>query len=393
MKRLLLLTFLFFLLSNCAPAQEYSYTHYDVSDGLAGSTVYCITQDKDGFIWTGTETGVSRFDGTHFHNYTTIDGLPDVEILEMFGDSKGRVWMAPFRKSICYYYKGKIYNQENDSLLHRFRLKDNVLRFAEDAAGNILVQEKEMLHLVSANGAVREFDSIGTIPIRNCGAISRSSSGHFLVQADKEIYSFSGSRFFPYSPIFIASSWPGFICINPKGMIWRVDSNRAAVQSFVTEKITTFPLDWIHFRHLSYTSVDDSLFYINEFSGASEYNTTTGTTRLFLPGKQVSRTFKDATGNTWFTTLGQGIYRLNSDEFRTIRLNAPGMEASSVFSINKMGNQLRAGDNHNYIFGFSLPGMSQRFGFAATGISKNRILNFSWIPNGNYLIVSDDELI
>ena len=162
-------------------------------------------------------------DGTHFRNYTTIDGLPDVEILEMFGDSKGRVWMAPFRKAICYYYKGKIYNQENDSLLKLFRLRGNVLRFAEDDAGNVLVQEKTVLHLVAANGALREFDSIGTQPIRKCGAISPSNDGHFLVQADNEVYKFSDNRFTPFLPIFIASSWPGFICINPRGMIWRVE--------------------------------------------------------------------------------------------------------------------------------------------------------------------------
>src|ERR1700744_3914525 len=94
-------------------SQEYSYTHYDISDGLAGSTVYCIAQDKQGFIWLGTETGVSRFDGTHFHNFTTKDGLPDVEVLEMFADSYGRVWMAPFRKSVCYYFEGRIPHPDN----------------------------------------------------------------------------------------------------------------------------------------------------------------------------------------------------------------------------------------------------------------------------------------
>src|SRR5579862_2704923 len=83
-------------------SQEYSYTHYDIGDGLAGSTLYCITQDKAGFIWMGTEAGVSRFDGTHFINFTTRDGLPDLEILQVFGDSKGRVWMAPFRKAVCF---------------------------------------------------------------------------------------------------------------------------------------------------------------------------------------------------------------------------------------------------------------------------------------------------
>jgi ligand-binding sensor domain-containing protein len=54
------------LLPYSSLSQEYSYTHYDIKEGLAGSTVYCITQDKDGFMWTGTATGVSRFDGSHF---------------------------------------------------------------------------------------------------------------------------------------------------------------------------------------------------------------------------------------------------------------------------------------------------------------------------------------
>src|SRR5579872_2581058 len=112
-------------------SQEYSYTHYDISDGLAGSTVYCITQDKEGFIWAGTETGVSRFDGTHFKNFTTADGLPDIEIIQMYGDSRGRVWMAPFSRSVCYYYKGKIYTPQNDQQLRNIRVKENILGFAE----------------------------------------------------------------------------------------------------------------------------------------------------------------------------------------------------------------------------------------------------------------------
>src|SRR5580765_7243042 len=79
-------------------SQEYSYTNFNIKNGLAGSTAYCITQDKDGFIWIGTETGVSRFDGAHFKNFTSSDGLPDAEILQIFADSKGRIWMAPFSK-------------------------------------------------------------------------------------------------------------------------------------------------------------------------------------------------------------------------------------------------------------------------------------------------------
>src|SRR6266540_1647980 len=88
-------------------SQDFAYTRYDSKDGLAGSTVYCITQDKDGFLWFGTETGLSRFDGTHFKNFTREDGLTENEIIQLFADSKGRVWISPFNKSVCYYYKGK----------------------------------------------------------------------------------------------------------------------------------------------------------------------------------------------------------------------------------------------------------------------------------------------
>src|ERR1700722_1313129 len=110
----ILLSVLANFVSSTAFPQEYSYTHYDIKEGLAGTMAYCITQDADGFIWVGTETGVSRFDGTHFSNFTTADGFPGIEVPEIFGDSKGRVGMAPFKKSVCYYYRGKIYHPGND---------------------------------------------------------------------------------------------------------------------------------------------------------------------------------------------------------------------------------------------------------------------------------------
>ena len=178
--KIILLPGLLILLSipHVSFAQEYSYTHYDISDGLAGSTVYCITQDKDGFIWAGTETGVSRFDGTHFRNFTTMDGLPDVEILQMFADSRDRVWMAPFRKSICYYFNGRIYNQDNDSLLAALHIKGNIEHFAEDAAGDILDPGNlSAMHLIKSDGTVAEIDSIHGRPIDYCHGIKGKKAG------------------------------------------------------------------------------------------------------------------------------------------------------------------------------------------------------------------------
>src|SRR5437868_3648805 len=92
---------LLFVLFIClrSGGQDFSYTQYNVKDGLAGSVVYCAAEDKDGFLWFGTESGLSRFDGTHFKNFTTAGGLPDNEIIQLFVDSRNRVWVVPFRNS------------------------------------------------------------------------------------------------------------------------------------------------------------------------------------------------------------------------------------------------------------------------------------------------------
>jgi ligand-binding sensor domain-containing protein len=388
-KNLFLACLLTILLPIYLFSQEYSYTHYDITEGLAGSTVYCITQDRDGFIWVGTETGVSRFDGTHFRNFTAIDGLPDVEILDMFGDSRGRVWMAPLRKSICYYYKGKIFNQENDALLHRIRIPHNIQHFAEDRAGNILISALTELILISPEGAIRVIDSLGGRPIGNCATAATGADGQFLIQMSTGIYRFTGDGAVLVYPLSIVNSLPIYVALNSSGVIWRMDTVTTSIHSFVSGRTTTMPFNRIYYQHNTFTHVGDSLFYFNENNGVREYNLYTGKFRTFLPDKQVSRSFRDATGNTWFTTLGQGLYRLNSDEFQTIRM---GPANSSIHAIRRFGDRLFVGDDRNTIHVFRFPGLTPIRDFPLSGGLKSRITYFGMASNGNLYAGSDGLL-
>lgn len=45
------------------------FQKYTVSDGLVGNHIMSISQDKIGYIWIGTRTGLSRFDGLTFMNF------------------------------------------------------------------------------------------------------------------------------------------------------------------------------------------------------------------------------------------------------------------------------------------------------------------------------------
>ena len=53
--------------SNSACAQQPTspgFDHLSVEDGLPQSTVYAILQDRRGFLWFGTQDGLSRYDGS-----------------------------------------------------------------------------------------------------------------------------------------------------------------------------------------------------------------------------------------------------------------------------------------------------------------------------------------
>jgi ligand-binding sensor domain-containing protein len=73
--RLLLILSLLFLLPNDVPAQNFLPVAriFGVDDGLPHRQVNCILQDRQGFIWVATKSGVSRFDGIRFKIFYKAD--------------------------------------------------------------------------------------------------------------------------------------------------------------------------------------------------------------------------------------------------------------------------------------------------------------------------------
>ena len=75
MKKITLLSGFLFLISSTLLAQTLPFKTYPIKEGLAQSIVYSIFQDSKGYLWFGTQYGVSKFDGINFSNYTTEQGL------------------------------------------------------------------------------------------------------------------------------------------------------------------------------------------------------------------------------------------------------------------------------------------------------------------------------
>ncbi len=77
-----------------ASARQFHSTLYTVNEGLPVTYVFCMYQDRYGFIWAGTPNGLSRFDGRRFVNYDLSHGLPSLRVDCVFQDSKHRLWVG-----------------------------------------------------------------------------------------------------------------------------------------------------------------------------------------------------------------------------------------------------------------------------------------------------------
>ena len=54
-------------------SQTFNFRNYNVEEGLPGRFVYTINQDQNGFIWLGTNMGLTKFDGFRFYNVDSPD--------------------------------------------------------------------------------------------------------------------------------------------------------------------------------------------------------------------------------------------------------------------------------------------------------------------------------
>jgi signal transduction histidine kinase/ligand-binding sensor domain-containing protein/ActR/RegA family two-component response regulator len=79
-------------ISGAASAQQYSFLDY--VDGLGNLSVNCLLQDRAGFLWIGTESGLYEYDGSRFWRFGEEEGLPSSFVRALMLDHDGRLWVG-----------------------------------------------------------------------------------------------------------------------------------------------------------------------------------------------------------------------------------------------------------------------------------------------------------
>ncbi|MCW5964833.1 MAG: response regulator [Bryobacterales bacterium] len=82
------------IVASPAQAGQYRFRILDQSYGLDDLVVRDLLQDRAGFLWVATHTGLYRFDGRSFRRYSTAEGLASNWVTNLLEATDGTLWVA-----------------------------------------------------------------------------------------------------------------------------------------------------------------------------------------------------------------------------------------------------------------------------------------------------------
>lgn len=119
---------------------EKTLTYFSEKEGLPGTTVASIAEDKAGNMWFGTHSGLSKYDGKTFTNFTQKDGLCHDRVSNILIDRDGNLWVGTWG-GVCRYEEGGFSDfpipKPDVDLLPYQTTMDWVTEVMEDSQGNI----------------------------------------------------------------------------------------------------------------------------------------------------------------------------------------------------------------------------------------------------------------
>ena len=127
-----------------ASITDYVVKQWNMQNGLPSQSLKSVVQDKQGYMWLGTQFGLSRFDGNTFTNYNTLNSnfLPSNGINKLLVDSEGYLWIGT--------KDGIVVIDPTTMAAQEFSVKGPVRDVIEDTKGSIWIAANG-LYFVSRN--------------------------------------------------------------------------------------------------------------------------------------------------------------------------------------------------------------------------------------------------
>ncbi len=110
-----------------------TFRSWQREQGLPQNFVRALAQTRDGYLWAGTDDGVTRFDGVRFVSFGLPETLRSGPVQALLGDSRGALWIGGAGGGLSRREHGKFTTFTTRDGLP----SDTITALAEDSSGRI----------------------------------------------------------------------------------------------------------------------------------------------------------------------------------------------------------------------------------------------------------------
>jgi ligand-binding sensor domain-containing protein/signal transduction histidine kinase len=169
----------------------FTFRSWQREQGLPENYVRAMAQTRDGYLWVGSDDGVSRFDGVSFFSLGLQEGFQSEPVKVLLGDSRGALWIGSVSGGLNRWQGGKLSKFTTRDGLP----SDSITALAEDGAGRIWVGTQAGL-AVFQDGRLTSLSGAGIISGRPITTLFSDRKGTMWVgAAGIGVFSYHGSEF------------------------------------------------------------------------------------------------------------------------------------------------------------------------------------------------------
>lgn len=296
-----------------SPCNSQNYTCQEIlssSEGLSQSTINCLLQDKDGFLWIGTQDGLNVYDGYHFTYYQNIPSdstsLLNNYVLSLCEDRDGQIWVGTMSAGLgCL-------NKKTGRFQNYIHHPDDSLGISDNSIWCLTVDQKGNI-LAGTNAGINEFNK------------DTQCFNHYMIHKD--------------DTTGLPSNMILSLLTDKTNLIWVGTNNGLAFLDIDTKTITAIPSGQPDNEYIIWSMANKSkdLLLLGTKDGVCEFNKDKHQyKRLWTENTNIPST-------VWFILPDNGRYWIGTR--RGIRMMNPEFSICSEFDYGQV-NSLNS-DNEN----------------------------------------------
>lgn len=299
-------------------SQIYSFKTFTEDDGLSQSFINDIRQDRRGFLYIGTGSGLSVYGGSKFVVFNSQDGLANDFVTYIYCDHEDKVWLGHLEGGISIIYPNgkteivKFKEEIQSKIIQIMEISTNNYLFLKNNTGIILYNEDTKKYVNIENEA---FNEVLSITARKDELLMLKPDGIYSIKVKALLsknYALTKKHSLQEGVIMrlnqtsdnlvVADNVYGALIFNNDDKLTPTDTFRITKNN--ESVFTRLIID--RFSNIYLSTSDNGIFKINTKTGAAlNY-----TTRNGLNSNAVQSVFIDREDNLWIGTYGSGLQQL-----------------------------------------------------------------------------------